>query len=233
MSLTLPVVNFAKSTPKRSDLHWARRCFHAASGLSVIGLSLLIPDKHRLITALILITLAAILIEGLRMASPQFNRFILIPARPFIREGEESRLTGVVYYLIGCVLAFALFPRLIAVLSILYLAVGDPIASIVGITKGRLRLPENVNPMRKSLEGSIACFLSCTMITFFVSFYFERTAGLGLADRIYFGFLGGFSAALGEFLPLKTDDNLALPLISGTSLWVTAAFLNLVPGLYI
>jgi hypothetical protein len=37
---------------------------------------------------------------------------------------------------------------------------------------------------------------------------------------------------IGEILPLKTDDNLALPLLSGGFLWLTATIFGLIPGLY-
>lgn len=217
----------------RDDLHLARRLFHIMSGCGIVAVSFFLESKKDFALFLGSLTLLDLVVEGARLIFPRFNLFVLSRFRRLLREGEENRLSGISYYLLGSLLAVILFPREIAVLSILFLAFGDPIASLVGVMVGRRHWPSHVSPSQKSFEGSLACLFFCGVMTWFVSYEFAKTAGLNPSDRLLFSIVGGFSAALGELLPLRTDDNFALPLISGTCLWVVAAFFNLVPGLYL
>jgi len=179
------------------------------------------------------LTLIGLIAEGSRLAFPHFNRWLLYRFQSVVREGEEFHLSGISYYLLGSLIAVLLFPRQIAVLSILFLAFGDPIASVVGLLAGRRKWPTAISPSQKTFEGSFACFVFCSLLTWFVSYQFSKTTDFIVSDRLLFSAIGGFSAALGELLPLRMDDNFAIPLISGTCLWVVAAFFNLVPGLYL
>lgn len=232
MGKMIPFNASSKHAPDRNELHLARRIFHVASGLGIAIVSAFLETKREFCLFLGVMTAADFVIEGARLIFPAFNRKVLTTFRSVLRQGEEYRLSGVGYYLLGCLIASIVFPRQIAVLAILFLAFGDPIASVVGLLVGRRRWPLDMSPSRKTLEGSLACFAFCAFVTYIVSFYFDRTIGLGPSDRFVFSFLGGASAALGEMLPLRTDDNFALPLIAGTTLWVTSAFFHLMPGLY-
>jgi len=217
--------------PDRNQMHLPRRLFHAASGVGIVIVSSFMETKREFCFFLAALTFLDLMVEGSRFIFPTFNRFVMKTFQKVVRSGEEHRLSGICYYLLGCLIASIVFPRQIAVLAILFLALGDPIASLVGLRAGRRRWPEDFG-LQKTLEGSLACFAFCAALTFVVSFYFERTSGLPHAERFVFAILGGFAAALGELLPLRTDDNFAMPLISGTTLWVTSAFFNLMPGLY-
>jgi len=204
-----------------------------ASGSMIVGFSFLLPARKDFVWLLFLLTVIDLVVEVLRLLNPTMNRVTLRIFRPLLREGEQARLSGVFYYLVGCTLAALLFPRDVAVLSILFLAFGDPIASLVGVKFGRLRLPKQIYVPFKSLEGSAACFGFCLILTFVLSFGLQRTVDLSLQDRLLFALIGGFAAVVGELLPLKTDDNLAMPLVSGALLWALAAFFNLYSGLYL
>ncbi len=217
---------------RRDDLHLARRLFHFSSGVGLIILSYQLPQKSE--WALFLGSLLAfdLLIEGSRLIWPALNLWILDKFKSVLREGEEARLSGITYYLLGCVLSVLLFPRDIAILSILFLAMGDPIAAVVGVVRGRRYWPADVSPTRKTLEGSLACFVFCGLATWAMSFLLKHTGDHLWTDRLLFAMVGGFAAALGELLPLRADDNFSMPLISGTCLWTVGAFFNLLPGLY-
>lgn len=217
--------------PDRNELHLSRRLFHALSGLGIVGFSSFLETKREFCFFLGALTSLDFFVEALRLIFPSVNKAILKVFRSVLRQGEEARLSGIGYYLLGCLIASIVFPRQIAVLAILFLAFGDPIASLVGLRAGRRKWPADV-ATHKTLEGSLACFAFCAILTFAVSFYFDRTIGLVPTERFVFAILGGMSAALGELIPLRTDDNFAMPLISGTTLWVTSAFFNLMPGLY-
>lgn len=227
------VVSLPLLQSRRNDLHWQRRSFHMASGLAILASGFYFGEKIEWLWFLGALTLAAFLGEGLRFTIPSLNRFIVSRFSFLMRSGEDSKLSGVVYYILGCFLAALVFPRMIALMSILYLAVGDPVAALVGVRFGKNRYHMAEPYESKSIEGSAACGIICMILTFALSYWIEKTVGLELKDRVLFSILGGVSAMIGEMIPFHTDDNMALPLVSGGLLWLTAAVLNLIPGLYL
>ncbi len=141
-----------------------------------------------------------------------------------MREQEDRQLTGMPFYALGCTLSFILFPPSVAILAVLYLAFGDPLASIVGVYYQRKK--PAMGGFSKSWAGSTACFAACFLLSFLLMpLLFD---GLQYQDwRLWLlAILGGLSAAFAEFLPLRTDDNLSLPIVSGSFLWLFAALLN-------
>lgn len=224
---------FVIQHPFRNELHLPRRLFHMLTGSLIVAVASCIDSKRTIVGLLSLVTAVAFGVEIFRLSSQRLNDWVMKWTGPLVRAGEDAHFTGVFHYCVGCTLAVVVFPRPIAFLSILYLAFGDPIASLVGVRFGRVIWRANPLDLRKSLEGSIACLIFCATLTFVVSFFFALTSGLQFQDRIWFSLLGGLGAMFGEILPLRTDDNLGLPLISGAFLWLTATLLNLIPGLYL
>ena len=110
----------------------------------------------------------------------------------------EGKLTGASYVLIGSFISIVLFPKEIAVLALLFTAVGDTAAALYGRKFGKLRI------WNKTLEGSLVGLIAC----FIIALFFPR-----IADIIKFG--GAFAAMFIELLPIKIDDNLRIPLFSG------------------
>ncbi|MEE8341082.1 MAG: diacylglycerol/polyprenol kinase family protein [Candidatus Neomarinimicrobiota bacterium] len=110
----------------------------------------------------------------------------------------EGKLTGASYVLIGSFISIAIFPREIAVLALLFTAIGDSVAGLYGRKFGRIKI------WNKTLEGSLSGFAACILITLF----FPQIL-------ISIKFSGAFSAMLIELLPIKIDDNLRIPLFSG------------------
>jgi diacylglycerol kinase (CTP) len=219
--------------PTRNELHLPRRIFHMATGSIIVAVASLIDSKRNIVLVLSTVTAVAFVIEISRLSSPRLNSWLMRYFGFLIRAGEETQFTGAFHYCVGCALAAVVFPRALALLSILYLAFGDPIASLIGVKYGRVIWRTNPFDVQKSLEGSVACFVFCTFLTFGLSHFFSITAALQFQDRILFSALGGLGAMFGEILPLRTDDNLAMPLISGAFLWLTSSVLNLIPGLYL
>ncbi|MCK7532230.1 MAG: hypothetical protein MZV63_14980 [Marinilabiliales bacterium] len=77
----------------------------------------------------------------------------------------------------------------IAFLSISYLAIGDTFAALVGMAKGERKF----NGMKKSLEGSLACFVS--ILTYSIIF------GTGINPIVYVaGCLAATAAELWDIL---------------------------------
>lgn len=115
--------------------------------------------------------------------------------------------TGATYLFISTIICIAVFPRNIAFLSLSFLAIGDTFAAIVGIIFGKRKLLGT----KKSLEGSIACFISSFI---FALFYINPAIA----------FLGAFSATIAEFSRIPVDDNIKIPLLAGVVMSVFSIF---------
>lgn len=128
-------------------------------------------------------------------------------------------------------MALYFFPKDIASLSIIYLSWADPTASICG------RLWGQYTPRfgKKSLAGSSGAVVTGALVTYvFYSVFSQDTsyeaAGLPFyVFALYGGLVAGFSEALGDFVYL--DDNLVIPVVSSTLLWVYMGFGNVYASL--
>jgi dolichol kinase len=177
-----------------------RRLWHIFGGLSLAIAGLLVPENIFL-PALISATVAFLIIEFIRPRIPQLNRRFLTWFHPLLREKEASTLTGTAYLLAGAVLVFVLYEESIAVMAMTFVAVGDPIAGMAGERWGEPKT------RGKSLVGSGACFLSCLLAGAILSTISHVPISLVV--------IGGLTATLIEFLSLRINDNLTIPLVSG------------------
>lgn len=115
-----------------------------------------------------------------------------------LRNHEEVSLLGSTYLLIACLLSIHLFPKPIAVLALAFLIVGDTMAAIIGKWLGRTRIFD------KTLEGSLACLVTCYLLTLLVPEIPFRVA-----------VAGALTATIFELLPIPLDDNFRIPLSAG------------------
>jgi len=115
----------------------------------------------------------------------------------------EGKLTGASYVLIGSFISIAIFPKEIAVLALLFTAIGDTAAALYGRKFGKLRI------WNKTLEGSIAGLIACVIIALF----FPQIPNI-------IKFSGAFAAMFIELLPINIDDNLRIPLFSGIVMYI-------------
>jgi len=131
----------------------------------------------------------------LGLFSSLFERFFGI----LMKAKETRELTGSSFLLIGASLTLAVYTATIASASLLFNAIGDPIAALIGTKLGSKRFSNG-----KSLEGAAAMFIVCVAIG-------ALTLGLGPV-----ALAGAFAAAITELAsPDWIDDNLSVPLVSG------------------
>ncbi len=151
--------------------------------------------------------------EILRLLSPRVNEFCIRRLRFLMRRGEVRQITGSGYYLLGSCFAVALFDPAFAIAAILFMVLGDPAAALVGKAIGRTRLLQ-----KKTLEGSLACLATCFVLGV-VLFHQVGTPWVGAAQV---AIIGAVAAAVAELLPLRIDDNVTIPVVSGLALMVAA-----------
>ncbi|MDR3167327.1 MAG: phosphatidate cytidylyltransferase [Treponema sp.] len=108
---------------------------------------------------------------------------------------------------IGALLALLLYPSPAASIAIYALAFGDGFAGLIGKMFGRTR-PAFL--CGKSIEGSMACFLAVLFSAFQIS------------GNYHTALIAAVMATLIEALPLEDYDNLALPLMVGLAVQLSA-----------
>src|SRR5690606_21101588 len=92
-------------------------------------------------------------LDMLRFYVPALNRRVRQDFGPFMRDYELNSLSGSTWFFFSSLISIALFPKAAVALGLLYLGLGDPLASWVGLRWGKRRLPGG-----KSLEGSLTFF---------------------------------------------------------------------------
>jgi len=197
------------SLKARNDIHLARRVWHFSGVMVIFVLYALIPSDRARITALVL-SVPFIVLDVLRLYVPRINRALTWLFRPFMRENERQRLAGLSFLLAGVSLSIWLYPRPVVFLSLLFLAVADPLASYFGIRFGRDKLVGD-----KSLQGSMAAFAAC----FLLSLLYFSVMDLMRERMFIVCLISGLIGACAELIPVgKLDDNFLFPVVSGVLL---------------
>ena len=158
--------------------------------------------RHTAIIAVGALLAIAIGVELLKVLLPAFRGIFNRIFSPMLRSQERrGGFTGATYYLIGSFLCILLFDKTLAIVCLCFLTLGDLVAALIGKQWGRIKLFA-----RKSLEGSLACFVVCTGIALLI----------GLHPIV--AIVGALVATLIELLPTGVDDNVTIPLISGLAM---------------
>ena len=189
-----------------------RRLWHLLGGSFFPILALFILRETLLIT-LGAITAIFVAWEIVRFASPRVNLWMVSHLRVILKEEERFRLTGTTYLLLASLAVFLLFDKYVAIASLLFLSIGDLMASVIGERFGKRILFD------KSSEGSLACLASCLLIGIVMS---RLTPAMALPVAI----VGAVSATIVELLPIPVDDNLTIPLVSGGLMTLAATCLR-------
>jgi dolichol kinase len=149
-------------------------------------------------TALLVAAGVFLALDVLRIHEPRLRNIFYRVFGDIVREHEKTMLLGATSLVIASLLTVYCFQKNIAVAALLYLAIGDSMAALIGKTYGRTHL------FGKTLEGSLACFASCVFIGLLVP---------GLPPDVVIA--GALVATLFELLPIPIDDNFRIPLSAG------------------
>jgi dolichol kinase len=204
----------------RNDLHLARKIWHLGMGVMIVciyGSGLSASNSVLLLAAFLCFS---IFVELSRLRVPALNEKVIRFWGPVMRSCEVDRISGIPYYILAALLAIGIFPKPVAILSILYLACGDPIASLFGIQYGDQSIRFSNG---KSLIGTMAGIVTCFMVGLF---YLESLGFHGLT-LILVASIGAIAGGTAELLPFETDDNFTIPIVSGFTLWLLFIVLGL------
>lgn len=193
---------------KRSDLHILRKLWHMSTGS--VGLFIFLhsnQSQNFWATLILIIALAGFSMDLVRNKVPVLNRLVIKFMGPLMRRSEKDGVSGLPFYALGVSLSLFFYSRDIAIVSTMFLVFSDPLSSFFGILYGKDKILPN-----KSLQGAVAGFFTCYLITLF---YGMNTSELGthlLVFAIISGVIGSASELVSAF---NIDDNLTIPVISG------------------
>ena len=187
-----------------------RKAYHLGGGIFLIGLYAFLGRPLGL-AVLSAIFVGATALDFARIRSNSLNDFFFRHFSKFLRESEKGKLSGTPWYVLGVLCAAALYPLPVAVYAVMFLACGDVAATTVGEKWGSVKFPGSV----KSVQGSAAFFLAAFIAGLVIRSYFFPASLSAIAA-------GAFTAALVEVLPIKINDNLTIPVISGAVMRVMA-----------
>jgi diacylglycerol kinase (CTP) len=193
----------------KSDLHLARKIWHFTG---IMGMVMIYNYFGTERSWWIIVGLAAFFfpLDWLRQSRPKLNQATMKLFGPVMRQHEQQAFSGLSYLLLGGIILLAFFERHVITLSLLFLAIADPLASYVGIRYGRDRILGH-----KTLQGTLAAFFACSAIA--GGYYYLN--GIMTERLLIVAPISGVIGAATELIPIgKLDDNLTCPVLSALGL---------------
>ncbi|MDF3820123.1 dolichol kinase [Leptospira sp. 96542] len=195
---------------------------------------LLFATRAILVTSLGVFLILLFLLELVRLKHPGFESFFYTYFGFLMKESERKRFNGTVPYFFANFLVVLFFPPAVAILSILFLVIGDPSAAYIGSKYGKHRFYNG-----KSREGILGFFIPAflfSVITLYLissedPHHFLSVMGADGVEwkPIIIAFFGVFAACTTEFFANTTakgliDDNLLIPLVGAVTISVGSVF---------
>jgi dolichol kinase len=161
---------------------------------------------------------SSVLVELIRFKVPWVQDLFFKLFGSMLRKEEHFKITGSTW-VIGaaflCSILFRGYPHISFMVLFLFI-LGDAVAALVGISIGRVKIG------KKSLEGSLACFLLCVVL-FYALFPFIPGLLESLNHKVppLLILVTAFVITIFELVPLRIhplitiNDNLAVPIIAG------------------
>ena len=176
------------------------------------------------ILILSILTAVALILDLTRYISPSvgkvFYRFFGFLLRKHEVDSRKKNLNGATYVLISALICIILFPKVLFITAFTILIISDTMAALIGRKFGKHKF------LSKSLEGTLAFFVSASIVVFFTpkmeNLPAEYLIGLiaaavgAIVENISFGF---------------ADDNLAIPISIGFTMWLL--YMAIIPELQI
>ena len=208
----IPLLPFSVKPTTKKDIQWMRKFWHI--GMIVVDCYLYAKvwtTKQSALLAWLAIGGPFLLLDILRTKIRPLNVFIISFFSPLMRKRELCSPSSTTPFLLSSFIVIALFPKPIAIVSMLCLAFGDVAACMIGLRFGKDKIFQ-----KKSLQGSIACFVVCflIMLAFLIAHQVSSNALVVIA------LVGGLAATLGELIAVKPlDDNFTIPVVTASILY--------------
>tara|TARA_Y100000748_G_scaffold205079_1_gene171692 strand:+ start:26514 stop:27098 length:585 start_codon:yes stop_codon:yes gene_type:complete len=175
---------------------YQRKVIHLFNLIIPFSYWFIIPDQNQFKIIIITFTAFFILADFFRKKSKLIKKFFKIFFGKMLREHElNGKFTGATWVMISASITILVFPKNIAIISLIFMSVGDTFAALIGRKFGKFKIYD------KSLEGFFGGLIICLI----AAYYYEPLP-------FYVSSVGALSAMLFETLPLPFDDNFRIPI---------------------
>lgn len=187
-----------------------RQLFHIFFGIAIVALLVYDSIGRKIILAAIIVSLIL----------SYFSKKIRIPViysllEMFERKKDISKFPGkgMIFYLIGTYISLVLFPKDVAMASVMVLALGDSISHLYGLHFGRIKNPlSSAKFIEGTIAGAVFGFIGALV---FLPWWESALASLAAmaveAIEINIGMQ-------------QIDDNLTIPFVAGAVVWAARLF---------
>jgi dolichol kinase len=194
-----------------------RKAIHL-TGLCV-PLGLIFLGRMVTATAIALVFAASLLLETARLKGK-----IRLPE---VRDHEETKVAGYIYYMAGSLLCVLLFPPGIAITAMLFLSLGDTVSGLAGSILKNCDVRGSPAPAGrgriKPMPVVAAMFLACLLIGYIASGFSGLSFPIYLAGAAAATFSDGVAIIIGN---RSLDDNFSIPVFSGALMSAVALILD-------
>ena len=189
--------------------YW-RNLFHVNNGLiSVLLCELVFTTQNQAILTAACVTIVFFGLDLARRIIPSFQVFLVNgPVGSIARAHEHHQVPSSTWFALATLMGLLTMPMLAIEVGVLALAIGDPVAAIVGKRWGTIKLRG-----QKSLQGSLGFLASAALaIGLFLTVFHPEVA---LETVVGVSLLAGAVGAVVEVLTEPIDDNFSIPMVVG------------------
>ncbi len=199
-----------------------RKLIHLFS-LSIPVIYYFIPRSDGILILSIL-TFTALILDLARYFSPAvgkvFYKIFGFLLRKHELDSRKKNLNGATYVFISALICIILFPKVLFITAFTILIISDTMAALIGRKFGKHKF------LSKSLEGTLAFFISASIVVFFTPKFNY------LPSEYLIGLIAAAVGAIVENISFGiADDNLAIPVSIGFTMWVL--YMTILPELQI
>ena len=175
---------------------YQRKAIHLFNLIIPFSYWFIIPNQNKFKIIIITFTALFILADYFRTKSKLIKKLFIIFFDKMLREHElKGQFTGATWVMISASVTILVFPKYIAIISLIFMSIGDTFAALIGRKFGKLKIYD------KSFEGFLGGLIACLVAAY-------------CYDPLPF-YISGFGALVGmlfETLPLPLDDNFRIPI---------------------
>jgi glycerol-3-phosphate acyltransferase PlsY len=146
-----------------------------------------------------------ILLDIIRFVKKNANDVLTVKIKSFLKDKEKNKFSSMTFFLLGAFISILLMEKNVAIISLTFLTFGDIFSKIFGLAFGKKEILSG-----KTMKGTLA--FGGSMLTFGYILYTLLTVPLYvlITDIII--------APIAELITGEMNDNLTVPLITGTAM---------------
>jgi len=174
-----------------------RKAVHSVGAFILVILAIFGLSKAQLV--ILSMTMLYLASEYLRLSGRSLPFFSWLTRLASSEYEQRGVVMAPIWFALGVLSTITLFPFKYALIGVLTLSIGDPVASLVGLSvENRHPYPFNES---KSIEGTLAGLLVAVLAC---AFFTDPITSI----------IGCTTGMIGEASPIPINDNLTIPIVS-------------------